>query len=999
MTLKKFLISNWPILLILIIAAALRLWRIDQLFTFGGDLGYDLFRIREIIHGDLTLIGPPTARTGTTNLFLAPLYYYILTPFLLLTKLDPIGTIIPILLAWLTYAAVIYLIAKRIFGELPAIFSVIIISISPLWINESGIPNPPFFVPLIISVIFLFLLNFFQTEIINKRPVYIFLLGILTGLNINFHLTALSIFPVILLYLILRKATRNLGSIAIFITGFVSPFIPLILFDLRNSFFLTHQLQQQLATGISVISIKNNIQLALTLISRNLLGVEFSPLYSGVILIFLFIISILTFKKRKTKVILYLLIGSIVSNILIASVYGGSMQSHYLAASFPALSLFIGFFISSTGKINKYIPIFLIIMIASILFFRNDFLRSSGYTMPEDLTLKEIRKISQIIVQDVGNESFNITSTLDGDSRAMPYRYLVEVYGKTPQVVEYYDRGDSLYVLTRDPAAAVPQNPLFEIASFQPSNILRTWEIKGDIRLVKLSKNEKLLPKVEKFVTIVNPVRGRGLWQDTPIKNLEGQLETIKTKNLPATWLLQYDTLSDDEIINLLKSQDEKQEIGAFLEVSEKWATDAKVSYKVSDGDYYRPDKVFLSGYTPHDRNKLIKTYFDKFHLIFGKYPQSVGAWYIDANSQKYLSKLGAKIALTVADQYDTDAASVWGKYWGMPYYPSGYNSLEPAINQSNKIPVVNIQWAQRDLIAGYGKDIFASRNSFQANDYFNNGFDHTYFENLLSNYLNQKSDFVQITLGLEAGQEAVSFREEFANQLDKIKEMQNLGEIEAVKMEDFASWHQNKYPGISPSHFLQKDQSFWYMSPKFRVAIFKEGENFILKDLRYYSNIPLRDYLYADENSYLDRKVKATIDELTFGNELNLGSAQKLELVEKFDHLILKLDNREVQIDANGVLIDGKYLVENSDRGKEMTGSLNYLLAYQKITSPPKNILSVFKYSKINGKRIFGLATPGSRIVGFKGYVPQVFSFQFQSFSKFLSPADFIDKFQPWIN
>jgi hypothetical protein len=123
------------------------------------------------------------------------------------------------------------------------------------------------------------------------------------------------------------------------------------------------------------------------------------------------------------------------------------------------------------------------------------------------------------------------------------------------------------------------------------------------------------------------------------------------------------------------------------------------------------------------------------------------------------------------------------------------------------------------------------------------------------------------------------------------------------------------------------------------------------------------------------------------------------LELVEKFDHLILKLDNREVQIDANGVAIDGKYLVENSDRGKEMTGSLNYLLAYQKITSPPKNILSVFKYSKINGKRIFGLATPGSRIVGFKGFSPGIFQFEFQSFSKFLSPSIYFERWKPWIN
>src|SRR3989338_3911786 len=219
------------------------------------------------------------------------------------------------------------------------------------------------------------------------------------------------------------------------------------------------------------------------------------------------------------------------------------MQPHYLAASFSALSLLIGFFISSTGKINKYIPIFLVMIIASLLFFKNDFLRSSGYTMPEDLTLKEIRNISKIIVEDIGGDSFNIASTLDGDSRAGPYRYLVEVYGKQPESVENYDKPDSLYVITRDPADAVSQNNLFEIASHQPSNISKVWEINGDIRLVKFSKKEKSPQIKENFITIVNPVRSREYWVDKSKIHLTDQIKAIEERNLSATWLLQYDTL------------------------------------------------------------------------------------------------------------------------------------------------------------------------------------------------------------------------------------------------------------------------------------------------------------------------------------------------------------------------------------------------------------------------------------------------------------------------
>ena len=529
----------------------------------------------------------------------------------------------------------------------------------------------------------------------------------------------------------------------------------------------------------------------------------------------------------------------------------------------------------------------------------------------------------------------------------------------------------------------------------------KVWEIKGNIRLVKLSKKEKLEPKIEKFLTIVNPVRARELWDDKSMNSLLEQIEMVKKRDLKATWLLQYDNLFDTQIVNLFKSLDSSHEVGAFLEVSEKWATNSLVPYKVADGDYYRPDKVFLSGYNLSDRKKLIKTYFEKFKEIFGQDPQSVGAWYIDANSQVYLSKLGVKSALTVADQYDTDAASVWGKYWGMPFYPSKFNTLEPAINQSNKISLVNIQWAQRDPVLGYGKEIKDSRQSFQANDYINNRLNFSYFENLLSTYLeNQKTDFLEITIGLEAGQEAVKFKDEFEKQLDKIQSLKEQNVIKDNTMTGFAQWYQSKYPGISPSHFLIKDESFWYMSPKVRVAIFKEGNNYFLKDLRYYSNIPFSDYLYADKNKYLDRKVPAVIDDLIFKNQINLGPAKKIEVREKFDRLTLILDNKEVQINTSGIAVGGENIVESSTQYNDLNKKkLMLLTLYNKIMSPIKSVLKIFKYSKINSMPVFGLSIPNSKLIGFKGYTLGVFSFEFQSFSKFLSPSSLIESWQPWIN
>ena len=999
MNFRKLIISNWPIIVILIVTAILRFWRLDSLTTFGGDQGVDFENIRSILNGNLTLLGP---RIGPYNdissLYLGPLYYYLLAPFIWITKLDPIGASIAITLSRLIAGILIYFVTRKLFGRTAAILSLIISVLSPYWVNYLGPPSSPYFIiPTAALIIFLI------SSSKNKTPIFWMITGFLTGVTFHFHYLTLVILPAILFYLFShQRAILKKSSLAFFL-GFIISISPIILFELRHKFFLTNQLIKQLVSDASPIGTSyfvSNLKNALGYISEDAIGIN--SLYLLFFILFAFSIYLL-FKKaiKEQKPTLLFLIYLIALNLIFASLYFGSLQPHYLAVAYVSIFIFAGAAIAWTKRINKYLPIVLIILVSIFLFPKNNFFSSSGYTMPEDLNLIEIRKIAKIITDDVGLETFNIAATLDGDSRAGPYRYLVKVYGKNPAGVENYDGVDNLYVITRDPARSIRVNNLFEIASFQPSNVTGDWSITGDIHLIKLSKKELPQESPQKFITIVNPVRSRKLWNDNSISHLEEQIEGIQKRGLKATWLLQYDNLFDEEIINIFNFLDGTQEVGAFLEVSEKWATDARVSYKVAVGDYYRPDKVFLSGYTPQDRQKLIKTYFNEFQSIFGRYPQSVGAWYIDANSQILVSKLGVKSALTVADQFDTDAASVWGKYFSMPYYPSKLNSLEPAINQSNRIPIVNIQWAQRDPVMGYGKEIKDSRQSFQANDYTSNGYDFSYFDNLLAEYFkNDKTDFVQLTIGLEAGQEAVRFKTEFEQQLDRIYQLKKQNAVEIATMEDFANWYTAKYPGISPPHFLKKGESFWYMSPKLRVAIFKEGQDFLLKDLRYYSNIPYQDYLYADENPYLDRKIPAVVDNLMFANQINLGSAKKLEIVEKFDRLILILDNREVGINTKGVKIDEKYLVEVPIKEKNLSKKrLNALVILNEVKHQIMRVLGVFRYSKIEGEKVFGIAISESKLVGLKGYSPGIFSFEFQSFSKFLSPSNFLAKWQPWIN
>lgn len=1002
MNIKSLFKQDLILLPILCASVFVYSWRVESLITVSGDLGNDLNKILEIVNGNLTFLGPQIGHFHGSSFYLGPLYYYLLLPFILLTHLDPIGSVIPIIFSKMATAVLLYFSTKKIFGYQTAIFTALIAAISPYWIDSLGFPSPPYFILPLVSLIILIVAFSNDLQGLKKGrfifPAFFFL-GFLSGLNANFHYLALNTQPALIAHAYIQK--NRYKKILLIIGGFLVSLFPIIIFDIKNKFFLTNQLTSFFSSGYietSEASFINNFFAIFKFLFIYTTGIDIAPPLAILLVCLIFFFS---FKKiwNKQKPLLLFIAFLTVLNVFEACLYFGNTQPHYIASLYPVMFIFLGYSISELKKINKLLPIILVVTVTGLLLMGNDLFASSGHTMPEDLTLKEIRKISKIIAYDVQDDSFNITSTLDGDSRAMPYRYLVKVYGKSPQDVENYNKVQSLYIITRDPQLSIRENRLFEIASFQPSFTSDTWEIKGNIRLIKLVKQKVEKAETKNFVTIVNPVRARSLWVNQDIKSLDDQVNIIAQKKLPAAWLIAYDNLFDKEIVDILSSLNSDQEIGLFLEVSQKLATDARVSYKVSDGDYYRPDKVFLSGYAPGDKIKIIKTFINKFKKTFGIKSSIAGAWYIDSQSLQFLSKNGIKTAVVVSDQYDTDSARVWGQYFAFPYFPSKFNSIEPAKNQSNKIPIVNIQWAQRDPVLSYGKTVGHSRQSFQANDYLNNKALPSFFNDLLNIYLtNEKTPFNQITLGLEVGQEGVTFKKEFDKQLEKIANLQKQSKLSVIKMSDFADWYFEKYPGISPSHFIQKGENFWYMSPYFRLAIFKENNKYFIKDLRYYSQNISKDNFYPDDQKYLFKTIPSIIDQVDQGNQIELGTLGQITIKENFDRLAINADNKTVKIASDGLYINDERIIKIEEGKKDLDQRLLVIAVLNKMKNFTAKMINPLRYSNIDGKTIFGFVINSEHIVAISQGKIGLYKFDFQSLSKFKSPADLINKWRPWI-
>ena len=122
------------------------------------------------------------------------------------------------------------------------------------------------------------------------------------------------------------------------------------------------------------------------------------------------------------------------------------------------------------------------------------------------------------------------------------------------------------------------------------------------------------------FITIVNPVRFSSYTKD-PALSLRKEYEEVSDRNLPATWLLTYDAITNESLFNVISLMDNKQEFGIFLEVTENFSNASKVQYNKTNS-WHHANALFLSGYKQEDRKKLIDKVFLEFKNKLGYYPK-----------------------------------------------------------------------------------------------------------------------------------------------------------------------------------------------------------------------------------------------------------------------------------------------------------------------------------------------------------------------------------------
>lgn len=480
------------ILIIIIIAAILRFWNLERLTTFGGDQGYDYLKVRLMFtDAKPTLLGPkigPYNQIG--NLYLGPAYYYILAPSLYLANFDPIGPAALTVFFSLGTIFLIYIVANKFVSYPVALMSSATYALSSFLIAQSRAPSNPHLIPLFAAVLLFSLMMILEKK--SNSTFWSFISGISLGVMFQLHYLATALIFSSVLFLIINK---RLKEFVIVIVSFIVAISPQIFFELRHEFFVTNIFIRQLQNGNNISS-ANAIFTKLIESSNQISKLFLQNKYGTYLLIAAAFLLFTIGRKKVSENTFLLLVLNVASGILLASFYSGDIGPHYFAAIYPSLFVLFGISVVAVFKTFKnvyaraaigLVIIFLLVLNATNL----NLYSSNGYTMPKGQNLSGIKRASTIIANDVKGESFNIASTLDGDTRSMPYRYLVEVYGKLPLDEEKYPEAEVIYLISRDEEEAVRRYTVWEVASFSPFNIASKSEIQNGIYLYKLVKPQK----------------------------------------------------------------------------------------------------------------------------------------------------------------------------------------------------------------------------------------------------------------------------------------------------------------------------------------------------------------------------------------------------------------------------------------------------------------------------------------------------------------------------
>jgi len=468
-------------LLILFLAAFFRFYRLSEYMTFLGDEGRDALIMKKMLSGDFPLIGPPTS---VGNIYLGPLYYYMMFIPMVLSNLNPVSAAAMNALIGVLAVGFIYYLGKIWSGRVAGLIGAYLYAISPVTIiysRSSWNPNPtPFFALLVI----------FSLHLVHKTGNFLWfaLTGFAIAAALQMHYLALILLPIGAILWVYegwfrknRPANFFKGTI-LGIATFLLVMSPLFLFDLKHNFLNYRAITTLLAEGSAVkADLFSNLVRIPQIYSYNLIGRYLTGgIYFLQIVVSLILFLPLFFLRKWSIFVLaiWLMVG-----LFGISFYQQDIYDHYLNFMNPVPFLLFGSLVT-IKIIPQNLTKFLLIILVIALTYAN--LQKNPLNNPPNRQLQRTQEIAKFIIRQSAGKDFNFALIAKNNYDAA-YQFYLEQYGHKPKQVPF-DKTTQLFVVCEDSFCDPTHSPKYELAAYGMSKI--SWmKEEYDVKLYKLVPN------------------------------------------------------------------------------------------------------------------------------------------------------------------------------------------------------------------------------------------------------------------------------------------------------------------------------------------------------------------------------------------------------------------------------------------------------------------------------------------------------------------------------
>jgi 4-amino-4-deoxy-L-arabinose transferase-like glycosyltransferase len=511
---KSWIINNRleAILLatILLVAAFLRLYKIDQYMTFLGDEGRDVIVVRRLlVNLDLILVGPGTS---IGNMYLGPLYYYMIAPFLFIANFSPVGPAVMVALLGILTVFFVWFVTREWFGKLGGIVAALLYAISPVVIMYSRSSWNPNIMP------FFSLLCIYSIWRVYKalELKWLIVLGFSFAMVLNSHYLGLLLVPVIFIYWVFaflkikkESKTKQPEYVKSFLNYsllggllFVLLMSPLVLFDARHGWRNALAIKAFFAERQTTVSARpwtafpKLISLWTRVDNRLLTGfnqrlASFFAFFSGILTTFYLITKLpkiktmILGKRLEQKYAAFLLLFFWIFVTLIGfGVYKQEIYDHYFGIIFTAVFILIGGIFQEIFKNSKIIGIILVFVLLPPLIFFN--LSNNPLRYPPNNQLQRSEDVANKIIEESKGHEFNLAVIAERNYEGA-YQYFLEEK-KAPLIMidpQIADKTitNQLFVVCELPEEKCDptHDPKAGIANFGWSKIDGEWKVDGVI--------------------------------------------------------------------------------------------------------------------------------------------------------------------------------------------------------------------------------------------------------------------------------------------------------------------------------------------------------------------------------------------------------------------------------------------------------------------------------------------------------------------------------------